>query len=227
MQRHEIILNRGLQAQTPSVLGNLVLQNNYYVYTQKVGGGLTSPFNVRAYLNSPTNQTIINQFIQYLEENTNDTEFLEIYYDDNKLSNLFNTFFETTIQNGNVVAEAVIDENFENTITIVVSDRRWNWNGQADQSGLGGEPKSIINSTRNQDTRNELVSTTEEDSYYIPVQINHHWSNIPREKFKLCDDMLSPQMQSFEFYMDSQELDEIYSSINAETFVQNISQQSG
>ena len=121
MQRHELILNRGFVG-TPNLgSSELKLQNDYYVYTQSLGGGLTNQFNVRAYLNNPANQVIIDQFIAYMNTNTTQEQFLEIFYDDTKLKNVFNSFFENTIQGG-ITATAVIDQNLTNTVAIIIKD---------------------------------------------------------------------------------------------------------
>lgn len=204
MQRQEILLNRRLRSNGQVIQSNLNLQNNYYVYTQNLGGGLTNEFNVRAYLNDPQNQLIIDQFIVYMQNNTTDSEFLEIFYDDNKLQNVFNAFFESELQGQNVSVTAIIDQSLSNTISIVVNDNVWNWDGNSAISSMTGLPESVVNATRNENSREELVSHTSEDSYYVPVKINYHTSQIPRNKFKVCDNIVDIRLNPIEYYLTSQ-----------------------
>lgn len=204
MQRQKILLNRSLRTDGQVLQSGLNLENNYYVYTQNLGGGLTNEFNVRAYLNDPQNQLIIDQFIAYMQSNTSDTEFLEIFYDDAKLQSVFNAFFEAELQGQNVSVTAVIDQSLSNTISIVVNDNVWNWEGSSSVTEMTGLPESISGATRSEATREELISVTSEDSYYIPVKINHHTSQIPRNKFKVCDVFLDVRLNSLEDYLASQ-----------------------
>ena len=193
MQKHELILNRRFVGSNGSQ-SQLQLQNNYFVYTQSLGNGLTNEFNIRAYLNNPNNQVIIDQFIQYIESNTTQEQFLEIYYDDTKLKNVFNQFFSTTVQGGQITGSAVIESNLQNTITITIYDNLWNWNGESVSTSLDGIPESISNSTRQNQGRLDIVSFTSEDSYYIPVNINHNTGQIPRNKFKICDEQIDTRI---------------------------------
>lgn len=203
MQKHEVILNRSFIG-VPIGESSLKLQNNYYVYTQSLGGGLTSEFNIRAYLTNPNNQNIVDQFIEYIESNTTQEQFLEIYYDDKKLKDVFNEFFETTIQAGQVTATAVIDRNLENTITITIQDNWWNWDGENNVTSMSGISSSINNASRQNNFRNELTSITSEDSYYIPVIINANVGLLPSKEFSICKEPIDIRLNPLEFYMANQ-----------------------
>lgn len=222
MQKHEIILNRSF---TGSTIGDsrLQLQNNYYVYTQSLGGGLTNEFNIKAYLNNPSNQIIVDQFIQYIESNTTQEEFLGIYYDDKKLKNIFNEFFETTIQSGQVTATAVIDRNLENTIIITIQDNWWNWDGESEVPSMSGIVSGIHNASRQNSSRNQLISTTTEDGYYIPVIIHANTSQLPSNDFKTCKDPIDIRLNPLEFYMANQGIEIVTPTIflNALNLLEN------
>jgi len=172
MQKHNIIINKRFKTNGPVVNSGLDLQNNYYVYTQNLGGGLTSEFNVRAYLNDPQNQLIIDQFIVFIKGATTEAEFLEIFYDDSKLQAVFNKFFESELQGQQVSVTAAIDESLANTISIIVNDGWFKWEGDVTTKPMTGLPESLLSQIRIDTPREELVPINIQDSYYIPVKLN-------------------------------------------------------
>ena len=99
MQRHTILINKRFSADTQPTVTTLtgggqsflVNQDSYYLNnTDGLNLGIVNPTNVRAYLNDPANESIINDFFTYLTGSTNQNQFREIFYSDQKLSNVFN-----------------------------------------------------------------------------------------------------------------------------------------
>ena len=222
MQRHNILLNRKLSTNGSVVNSGLDLENNYYVYTQNLGGGLTNAFNVRAYLNDPQNQLIIDQFIAYIKDATTEAEFLEIFYDDTKLKSVFNKFFESQLQGQPVSVTAEIDKSLANTISIVVINNNFKWEGESTTKSMTGLPESILDNGRVNSSSEQLVSTTSEDSYYIPVKLNFTHNQLPREKFKVCDDYIDARLSPIEYFLASQGLTDIQSGQQVETFLKSL-----
>jgi predicted nucleotidyltransferase len=114
MQKFEILLNRSFSATTTEkfrgeqfALDEVApvekplfksqqeptFQQEYFLYLQKNGVSLVNNLNVKAYLNNPKNETITKEFVNYLSGTTPQQEFLDILYDDNKLSEYFNDYY--------------------------------------------------------------------------------------------------------------------------------------
>jgi len=193
MQSYEVFLNPRLSG-SPVSNSDLQLSDDYYVYTQTLGGGVTSQYNIRGYLNNSQNQLIIDQFAAYLQENLSQSELNEIYYDDRKLSIVFNQFFQTTIVNGTPSPTVYIDEQLNNTINIIVQDAYWNWDGE-ETLRPEGAPANIINSTRKENQREFLYEFTNEDSYYIPIKLERNYDKTVIETFKVCNDVIDVQIE--------------------------------
>lgn len=227
MQKHKVIISREFETTGPIVNSGLDLQNNYYVYTQNLGGGLTNEFNVRAYLNDSQNQLIIDQFIVFMQDSTTEAEFLEIFYDDTKLQSVFNKFFESELQGKQVSVTAAIDESIANTITVVVNDNLFHWEGDASMKTMAGLPESVLNQNRIDNSREELVSTTTQDSYYVPVKLNFNHSQLPRNRFKVCDDYIDSRLSPVEYFLASQGLTDIHINDMMATFLKIINSNKG
>lgn len=204
MQRHQILINKSLNLNELAEQSGLVFKNNYFVYSQSLGGGLTNEFNVRAYLNDTQNQVIIDQFISFIRQGTSEAEFLEIFYDDSKLYKVFNAFFESELQGQQVSVTAKIDESLQNTISVIIVDNNFKWLGNTDSSFMIGSPSSILNQNRINTSKEELVNITNENSYYIDVNLNLTSNHLPREKFKICNNFIDARLSPLEFALASQ-----------------------
>lgn len=114
MQKFEILLNRAFSAttiqrqngQTIATTEAIVeevpifssqqvpsFQQEYFTYLQQNGVSLVNNLNVKSYLNNPKNQSITVEFVNYLSGTSSSQEFLDILYDDNKLSEYFNEYY--------------------------------------------------------------------------------------------------------------------------------------
>jgi hypothetical protein len=193
MQQFDIFLNPSFTA-SPITVSELELSDDYYVYTQSLGGGVTSEFNIRGYLNNSQNQIVIDNFIQYLNGNSNEAERKEIFYDDRKLSIVFNQFFQTTVAGGTPSPTVFIDDQLKNTINIIVSDNNFAWNGN-EFARPSGAPASIGGASRINSTRDYLYEYTDENSYYLPIKLYKNYDKTTIETYKVCDDMIDVQVQ--------------------------------
>lgn len=193
IQRHTILINDGFSANTGNVFitSSTTLNNfnNYQVNnTQNIGGGITNPSNVRAFLNDEINDFIINDFFSYLTGNTTAIEFSEIYHSDQKLSDTFNDYYDSSILNNIQPNISIINENLSNTSGITITkDTIHNYNGISPISGLDKIPLSINNSTRITNSYSSITTYTSEESYYIPVYIKRNNKSISRLTFETCD----------------------------------------
>lgn len=197
MQRHIILINKRYSADTqPTVVtltGNgqtfLTNQDNYYL--NSVGGlnlGAVNPTNVRAYLNDPANETIINDFFSYLTGNTNQDQFREIFYSDQKLSNVFNNYYAQSIFSGQPSSTYYISQELTGTTTISTTYSNFVWDGYAPiKNPFTGVTQEINNSTRFYIDSTTTYSYTEDESYYIPVFIKRNYAGTARDTFDVCD----------------------------------------
>jgi len=197
MQRHIILINKRFSADTqPTVTtltGNgqtfLVNQDDYFL--NNTGGlnlGIVNPTNVRAYLNDPANDAIINDFFSYLTGNTNQDQFREIFYSDQKLSNVFNSYYSQSVFSGQASSTYYITQELTGTTTIPTTYTNFNWNGYApSKSPFTRVTQEIYNSSRFYIEATATYSYTEDESYYIPVFIKRNFAGTARETFDVCD----------------------------------------
>jgi len=197
MQRHTILINKRYSADTqPTVVtltGNgqtfLVSQDNYFL--NNVGGlnlNIVNPTNVRAYLNDPANDAIISDFFSYLTGNTNQDQFREIFYSDQKLSNVFNSYYAQSVFSGQPSSTYYISQELTGTTTIPTTYTNFSWNGYAPiKSPFTGVTQEIHNSTRFYIDSTTTYSYTEDESYYIPVFIKRNYAGTARDTFDVCD----------------------------------------
>jgi len=186
MQSHKLILNRFFTASTQSVSSNLELINNYFLHTQGIGGGIVDETNVRGFLNDDRNQIVITDFFSFLTASTTIEEFREIFYSDNKLADLFNSYYQTSILRGVSTPISTINSELVNTSAVTTFNTNFNWDGISPLKYLSGITLDIIDSTRTLLPFQKLETFTSEESYYIPVFIPHDSKQISRNIFEIC-----------------------------------------
>jgi hypothetical protein len=197
MQRHTILINKRFSADTQATVTTLtgsgqsflVNQNSYYL--NNVGGlnlGVVNPTNIRAYLNDSANESIINDFFSYLTGNTNQDQFREIFYSDQKLSNVFNSYYAQSVFSGQPSSTYYISQELTGTTTIPTTYTNFNWDGYAPTKGsFTGVTQEIYNASRFYVNSTATYSYTESESYYIPVFIKTNYQGISRETFDVFD----------------------------------------
>jgi len=197
IQRHTLLINLRFSANT----GNTVVVDSSALTTiggyqvnniQGLGGGITNPSNVRGFLNDDRNDLIINDFFSYLTGSTDTVQFAEIYNSDQKLSDVFNDYYISSIVNNQVPSTSVIDNSLVGTSgTTVYDESIHNYDGVAPLKGLTGITMSIDNSTRALLEYSALTTFTSEESYYIPVFITRNHKEMARLKFVSCAENIS------------------------------------
>jgi len=181
IQRHKILIT--LTGETSPVNSNLQNVNGYVVNNiQGLGGGIVNYSNVRNFLNNQSNLVIINDFFSYLTGSTTTIEFAEIYNSDQKLSDVFNSYYNSSVLNAQFPPVEVIENSLTGTTgTTVIENSTFQYNGVAPQKGLQSIPLSIDNSTRILKVFSALTTFTYEPSYYIPVFVKRNFSQLDRE----------------------------------------------
>lgn len=183
MQRFTLLLKE-LNATSQTQTSNLELVDEYYVYRQQNGGGIVDEFNVKVYLDDPDNAEISQSFFRYLTGNTNTSQFKEIFYDDKKLSNLFNKFYNSSVLTNLSTPTSIINNELTGTTTIDALQYYKQWDGNnISYSILNGIPLSIENSSNITTSREKLITITEEDSYYIEVDLKENKNLINQINF--------------------------------------------
>lgn len=189
MEKREVLLNRFFTANTISISSDLEFLDNYLVYSVNFDGNVVDENNVISFLNDENNINLTQGFVSYLSGNTTTEEYREIYYNNKKLANIFNKYFQETILSGNPTNTSIIDENLISTSGITYKDNNFNWNGISTQkTPLTGITTEINNSTRILTSISALTTFTHEQSYYIDVFISSRKNQIPYEKNILCND---------------------------------------
>ncbi len=197
IQRHTILKNLSFSGNADTFIApvsSMSTFGNYQINNiQGTGGGIVNSSNVRAFLNDDTsNEFIINDFFSYLTGNTTAVEFSEIYNSDNKLSETFNEYYQSSILNNQAPATSVINNNLTGTSGVtIVENGIHDYNGVAPGKGLTGITMSINNSTRKLNVYSALTTFTEEESYYIPVFIKRNSRQMARLTFEACDEKQS------------------------------------
>ena len=151
----------------------LVLSNDYYVYKTKTGGEIVNDNNVRNFLDKPENSEIAEKFVLFLEENTNFTEFKEIFYDNKKLAYTFNEYYKNNFV-PNFNENKSIELSLKNTYLNVSTNNNFKNN-----------KNRIIGLLQNLSTKSITG-----DSYFIDIKIDQTSKTAPKgdyyEYFKNC-----------------------------------------
>lgn len=193
IQKHTILINLAFSGNAETFVASGSSMTTFGSYqinnVQGIGGGIVNPSNVRAFLNDDAaNQFIINDFFSYLTGSTTTIEFAEIYNSDQKLSDTFNDYYNSSILNNQLPGTSVINSNLTGTTGItVVENAIYDYDGTAPAKGLTGVTMSINNSTRKLNIYSALTTYTEEESYYIPVFIKRNSKQMARLYFEACD----------------------------------------
>ena len=185
MQKHRILMSStGSTGSTTTVDSSMQVVNGYEINNiQGLGGGIVNYSNIRGFLNDSSNDIIINDFFSYLTGSTTTVEFAEIYNSDQKLADVFNNYYQSSVVNNQLPPTSVIDESLSNTSGFtVVNNLIYNLDGVAPSKGLDSIPLSINNSTRQLKVFSALTTFTYEPSYYIPVFVKRNHSQTDRER---------------------------------------------
>jgi len=197
IQRHIILINSGFSANTGTTAVvdslNLTTFGGYEANNvQGLGGGITNSSNVRGFLNNDNNDIIINSFFSYLTGTTTTSQFSEIYHSDQKLSEIFNDYYISSVVNNRPPSTSVLDSTLTGTTEIsVLNDTTYAYNGVAPEKGMSALTSSIVDSTKIISPYSALTTFTTEQSYYIPILIKRNHKQISRLNFDICDNIVN------------------------------------
>lgn len=190
MQFHRIRLNHALSGATVFAGNGMTRFGSYLTYGDSLGGGVVNSFNVRQFLNDPNNKVIADDFKEYLRTYTSEEELAQIVGSNQKLSDIFNEFYETTVTQAMPTPPSIIGVSLTNTVTTQHNEIDHIWNGTAPTSGLQNIPLPLINSDRSTDNSDASVQISTEDSYYIPVFISNSYQQNSKAKYDGCPTVL-------------------------------------
>lgn len=188
MQTFQLLINERFTATTQANTSGLDLQNDYYVYTTKNGGGIVNAFNVRGYLNDSNNQQIITDFFQYLTGSTSQSQALNILSSDEKLATIFNDYYQRVVLSGsNIVNTVLINNNLTGSTQIVANTYYHPWLGFAQSKQLTGITQEIYGSPNAVQPSLLWQEFTTDESYYVPVYIQRSNNQLSRYNYDICD----------------------------------------
>lgn len=147
------------------VNSELTSLNNYLVYSSSIGGEIVDEFNVRSFLDNPDNSEIANNFILYLENNATQTEINEIVYDNKKLADIFNDFYNKTVRDSTQPDVTLIQSAITNTSAVTYTSNTFVF---SPSSGF----------VRSGDMITELTESNNSPSMYISVFIPKKYDYI-------------------------------------------------
>ena len=197
MKTFEILLNNRYSATTQALTSGLDLQNDYYVYINKNGGGIVNPYNVRGYLNDSKNKQITNDFFKFLTGSTTQDQALNIVTSDKKLSDTFNDFYQNSIISGNSLSTSVVQQNLTGATQISASTFLHPWIGFAPDKQLTGITQEIYGTINDEQVSAFLEEFTTEQSYFIPVYLERGTNQLSRHKFDICDLFINSKTAGF------------------------------
>jgi len=220
MQSFEILLNNRYSASTQSGSSELTLTDGYYAYVNKNGGGLVNPSNVKWFLNEEKNKRVANDFFAFLTGNTTIAQALNIINSNQKLSNVFNDYYQKYVVSGNQIANTtVIQQNLTGSNQTTEYIYGHPWYGYAPSKQMTGITKDIYGSINTTQQRPYLNEFTTDESYYVPVYIQRSNNQLSRYKYDLCNTVISSKTANLypEFSAYTQSLTDIETA-NAQNY---------
>jgi len=178
LDHNEILLNQRFENAQPNIDSKLTLTYEYYVYQQdSLGGGITTEFNVRQFLSDNTNDEIGDDFFSFLNANTSIEEFRNIYNSNEKLSSIFNVYYEKSVINSQASTRSFVTPELTGTSQIsIFTPNTFNWSDSSSIDLYGnkmdGEVDSLTSGERNiygPNGKAVLVNISTEESYYLPL----------------------------------------------------------
>lgn len=200
MQHQKIRLNPLLSGSTMPINGELRQFGGYYAYGNVLGGGIVNTFNVRQFLNDANNQALIDDFKSYLSRYTTESEMVQIIGSNEKLSEIFNEFYEMTVMQSIPTSPDVISGTLTNSFSVQGSSTDHQWNGISNSTGLQNTPMSVENSERDSEPYSISTQISMGLDYHIPVFIRRSYKENTKDRYDGCptifNQLLSPDLFS-------------------------------
>ena len=222
IQSHKILINRVFTSSTVSNIkdSDLTLFNSYYLTKEGTPDKIVDEYNVRGFLTHEKNQKIVINFFASLTGNplmneffysSNGTQFKaspsfkEIYYNDEKLAQSFNDYYNNSVTKGKTPTPSSllnVPKFVENQLknlsgeefqyeTFSQSSNYFLWNSAVmNEKYLDYIPLDFNSYTRNINTEDVIVTKPVGDNYLINVFIQKTVSQTAREIFEFCDEKI-------------------------------------
>jgi hypothetical protein len=210
-QIHEILKNRFFTSSSVnSIVSNLQYDSNYYVNTTGESIEIVDSSNIRGFLNNEKNQSIVQAYYIYLTSSTlmnssilssefiPTSSFKAIFYDDEKLADSFNSFYNQVALKGNLYnpldsqKNVIINQlNYDKTEYNVLNNYfYWKNPAYSPKKNLSAVTLDIYNGDRNFLPEKRFVQENVEESYYISVFLTKEYEQISRKVFDVCDNFI-------------------------------------
>ena len=224
-QLHEILLNKAYTGATNllSLESNLDYSNNYYSNPTNIAEKVVDYSNVRSFLSNEKNKKIVQSYFSFLTSSTitnsalsyplsasqfqATAEFKAIYYDDDKLADSFNSFYNQIVLRGaqsinldaykNVITNQVLDTQKYEYIQQTVYNHNYFWITNSlgtayspTKMPFSGVTLDVYGGVRNTSGEERLIEKSIEDNYYINVFLVKNHSQESRQAFDVCDSVI-------------------------------------
>ena len=145
---------------------DLSFRSGYWVYTSSFGGNLVDEFTVRDFLDNPNNEQIATDFFNFLQENFLKPEFNELYYNNLKLANSFNDYYDKTVRSN--VSPTKTVAQLQLTATTAVTYTNTNF---IDYKNRSNKKLTVV------------IGYNTGDSYYLNVPISSSYSILDNQNY--------------------------------------------
>ncbi len=154
------------QTSATSEQSDLKLISGYFVYTSSFGGNLVDEFTVRNFLDNSNNEQLAIDFFNYLQSNYSRADFNELYYNNLKLANVFNDFYDRTVRSNLKPTNTVA--NLQLTATTAVTYTNTNF---IDYNKRSNERITVV------------LGYNTGDSYYVTIPISKSFTILDNQNY--------------------------------------------
>jgi len=234
-QTHDILKNRFFTGSTTSsVQSDLQYVNNYYLNESGQQDKIVDFSNIRSFLSNENNQKVVKAYYSFLSSSSimnyalmlnplsNDfiptAQFKAIYYDDEKLADSFNNFYNTSILRGinseysvnpdvfnNAVRNQLMDGSGYEYITQNIFHNYYFWSSMTPSIAAYSPAKApftaatldIYRGERNNNTEERYVDVpTKGEYYFINVLLMKRFTQTARMAFDACENVIYKTINS-------------------------------
>lgn len=209
-QTHDILKNRFFTGVTTSVESNLLYENNYYLNQTGEVETIVDFSNVRSFLSNENNQKVVKLYYSFLTASSlmNSTlienplsnefiptaEFKAIYYDDDRLADSFNNFYNTSILRG-------INFNYSENPDVFESSIR---NQLLNGNDYKFVKQNVFNNyffyeegIRNESAEEKFIEIpTDGEYYFLNVFLTKRFTQTSRIAFESCNTVIFKTINS-------------------------------
>lgn len=222
----EILKNNAFTSNTNNDVSVSKLQedNNYLLNIEGTPEDIVDEYNVRGFIENNKNQYAVRGFFSFITSSTimnesyissNGTDFKPtpyfkgIYYNDKKLADLFNQYYNNNILRGVQNNQQYItnqitnfdDNNFEYKLQNTF-DNNFHWLNPATsfQKQLNYIPLDISNSIRKGDVEKKMVVKPRGENYFLNVILLRTTTQTSRGIFDLCENKIYKNFSALSEY---------------------------